>query len=693
MKLRSLLLSVVSALAVSVTVTTGVGTYQAFGQRQAAIAFLAVNEAAELLIKSAGDWAVERGLTNAPLNAIDPVAADRRAQIAERRQIADRAFKAGLERARQIPEMAGAQPMLSEAEQAFRAFEQFRRRVDDALAKPESAREPEVVKSFVPMITKLIGIAQDLRLVMETQARAPEANLVQLVQVRHLVAEMAENAGRQRAVLGGVIAAGEAMPIKQIGWVAQAHGRVLAGWDVVRVLRNRADTPTEVGAAIDTVEQEYFKKYDQLREAVFAGTEKGVYPVQATEFVDRSTAAINTILKLAKEIGDVARGSAQASASRNGAVLLVNLSVLLGSLILTLASFWVVVRRVVVPLTAMTEAMGKLAAGDKGIEIAGGERSDEIGDMAKAVDVFKRSMIEADRLAAEQAAERHVREARAAALESLTKDFERKVGELVGAVSSAATEMEATAQSMSATAAQTNQQSTAVAAASEQTSANVQTVATATEELASSIREIGRQVEQSAKIAEKAVNDARTTDATVQELAESAQRIGEVVDLINNIAGQTNLLALNATIEAARAGEAGKGFAVVASEVKGLANQTAKATEEIAGQVGQVQNATQRAVDAIRKIGDTIQEISTIASSIASAVEEQGAATQEIARNVQQAAQGTQEVTSNIAGVQQAATETGEAADKVLGAAGQLSQQAARLTSEVGEFISGVNAA
>jgi methyl-accepting chemotaxis protein len=345
------------------------------------------------------------------------------------------------------------------------------------------------------------------------------------------------------------------------------------------------------------------------------------------------------------------------------------------------------------PVVAMTAAMGSLADGNHAVEIPATERRDEIGLMAKAVLVFKENMIKAKELAAEEAEAQKRRERRAQKVDQLTGDFDSDVSIVLKTVSSAATEMQATAASMTSTAEETSRQSTVVAGASEEASTNVQTVAAAAEELTTSITEISRQVTQSAEIAGKAVDDAERTNVQIQGLAEAAHKIGEVVQLITDIASQTNLLALNATIEAARAGEAGKGFAVVASEVKNLANETAKATDEITGQITGIQQATRDAVEAIQSISGTIGQINEIASGIASAVEQQGAATQEIARNVQQAAAGTQEVSSNITGVSEAATATGAAAEQVQTAAAELSEQAEIMRGKVETFLAEIKAA
>jgi methyl-accepting chemotaxis protein len=367
--------------------------------------------------------------------------------------------------------------------------------------------------------------------------------------------------------------------------------------------------------------------------------------------------------------------------------------IIAAAVVLCLLLAYVIINNISRPIHSLTGAMARLAAGDWNAEVPGADRSDELGQMAQTVEILKTNGMEATRLKAEQEAQQAAKAQRAVRLETLTRAFEVKTGELVGQLSSAATDLQTTAQSMTGTAGQATRQATGVAAAAEQASANVQTVAAAAEELSSSITEISRQVAQSARVAGRALEDARRTDAVVQALADNAQKIGEVVGLISNIAGQTNLLALNATIEAARAGDAGKGFAVVASEVKSLATQTAKATEDISRQISQIQTATKEAVISIQGIGTTIGEISEIAAAIAAAVEQQGAATKEIARNVQQAASGTQEVSANIVGVSQGANETGAAANQVLGAAGELSRQAEQLRTEVGHYISGVNAA
>ncbi|MCP9626028.1 methyl-accepting chemotaxis protein [Rhodopseudomonas palustris] len=355
---------------------------------------------------------------------------------------------------------------------------------------------------------------------------------------------------------------------------------------------------------------------------------------------------------------------------------------------------WLIGRAVSRPIVQISDTMRELASGNLDVEVAGSGRRDEIGLMACTVEVFKSNALEVKRLKDEQEeAERRVAEQHKAEMRQLADDFEGAVGEIIHTVSAASTELETSAGTLTSTADRSQELATSVAAASEQASANVQSVASATEQMASSISEISRQVQEAARIAGEAVDQARKTNTRIGQLSDAANRIGDVVDLINTIAGQTNLLALNATIEAARAGDAGRGFAVVAQEVKALAEQTAKATGEISQQIGGMQSATQDSVGAIREIGGTIERMSEIASTIASAVEEQGAATQEISRNVQQAARGTQQVSSNIVDVQRGASETGSASSQVLAAAQLLSRDSTRLRQEVGRFVDTVRAA
>jgi len=339
------------------------------------------------------------------------------------------------------------------------------------------------------------------------------------------------------------------------------------------------------------------------------------------------------------------------------------------------------------------DAMLRVAGGDLTAEADFSDRTDEIGALAGALGTFKQNAADKARIEEEQRQRHQQAEARQQVMEASIRSFEGEVKAALDALARASQEMLQTSAGMGQAAERSQGQVKAVAGASEEASSNVQTVAAASEELSASISEISRQVTTAATIAGRAVEETRQTDRTVQSLAEIASKIGEVIGLINDIAGQTNLLALNATIEAARAGEAGKGFAVVASEVKSLANQTAKATEDISAQVAAVQNVTREAVDAIKRIGGTISEVSTIATSIASAVEEQGAATQEITRNTQQAASRTRDVSENIAGVSSEAEATGKAAEGVKSAAETLGRQAEQLRGQVNTFLSKIRAA
>jgi methyl-accepting chemotaxis protein len=392
-----------------------------------------------------------------------------------------------------------------------------------------------------------------------------------------------------------------------------------------------------------------------------------------------------------------ARATDESQAGVVATISRVNLMMMVmsGIIVLTgVALSWALARSITRPIVNMVGVLKKLAAHDHGFEIPDTGRRDEIGQMAAAAQVFKDGIIEADRLRLERVdVEQQTVARRKADMNRLAGDFEAAIGKIIDTVSSASNELEVSAGLLTTTAARGQELTSIVAGASDEASANVQSVASATEEMSSSVDEISRQVQESANIAREAVDQARKTNEHVGQLANAASRIGDVVELINTIAGQTNLLALNATIEAARAGEAGRGFAVVASEVKALAEQTGKATGEISEQIAGIQDATNQSVDAIRTISTTIGRMSEICSTIASAVEEQGAATREISRNVQQAAHGTKEVSVNIVDVQQGARQTGAASSQVLSAAKSLAAENGRLKAEVATFLNTVRAA
>jgi methyl-accepting chemotaxis protein len=445
---------------------------------------------------------------------------------------------------------------------------------------------------------------------------------------------------------------------------------------------------------------ELWNSYKKGTEEVMALSRKevGRLPAEAHELNAKTVNPIglkaDVLLKKDIDLNNTGADMATKDAADNYSSAFAMLAGILGfAIIVGIGVGIYLIRDVSSGIASIVKPMQALGNGDLTAQVPHRGETTEIGAMANTLQVFKEALI-AKKAADEAAAvDAEAKIERGRRVDGITRDFESLIGEIVETVSSASTELEASAGTLTSTAERAQKLTTAVAVASEEASTNVQSVASATEEMASSVNEISRQVQESARMAGDAVDQARKTNDRVSELSKAASRIGDVVELINNIAGQTNLLALNATIEAARAGEAGRGFAVVASEVKALAEQTAKATGEIGQQITGIQAATQESVNAIKEISGTIEKLSEISSTIAAAVEEQGAATQEISRNVQQAAQGTQQVSANITDVQRGASETGSASSQVLSAAQMLAGDSNRLKLEVGKFLTSVRAA
>ncbi len=635
----------------------------------------------------------ERRAEMSGLVAIGAVNNESMASISEHRQASEKYYAESMTLLATLDQPALV-PLVARLRAAHDKVADLRPQADAAIHQPMSARDGHLGQDY-PVVTQslldaIVATADEL----EATLKLSDPIVDQFLSIKRA-------AWTARLYLGlmtgraEVAVAGEQSfsPAEVAAW-SEDQARAALAWSLVTEAAARPDAPRSIVDAVAAGNVNFVGPAAAAHKALIDMLAHGrtvTTPIQDLQKSD--TANIDLVATVADVALDrmVGRAHRQAAAARTAVI--VDGGVLLVALLLAGTGFLIVQRRVARPIEAMTRAMQRLAAHDMKVAIPCVGRRDEIGAMAAAVQVFKDSMATADRLAAEHETEQAIKLQRGEHLETLVHGFESRVGGLVDMLSSGAAELEATSKSMAATAAQTNRQATTVAAAAEQTSAGMQTVAAAADELTASIGEIGRQVAQSSRITGKAVDDARRTDATVRALADGAKKVGQVVELIAHIASQTNLLALNATIEAARAGDSGKGFAVVASEVKGLAQQTAKATQDIGAQIGQIQDATTEAVQAIQGITGTIEEVNVIATTIAAAVEEQGAATAEIARNVQQTSASTRDVTTNIAGVNQAATQTGAAATEVHGAASGLSRRAEQLTTEIHALVAGVRAA
>ena len=653
----------------------------------------AADAAGNRLIAGIYNLLLERLAINDALHANESITADVRRQIDFWRKSSEDGINTSLSHIFSS-EYANRRAITEEIQNARKKASEFRERADKMLAAPKARRDQDLLNNYIPTMTAWANAALKVWIVALQVTSQNDSELTRYSRIKRLSWKLREISGLERLIIAMAIADGKPIQSEAIEQIKGYRAQVDLAWQLVLDLTPDEVTPVIIKEALAEAKQRYFDEFKPLANSMRKlSQEAAAYPISADAWVDTTNPQIDSLFGILLATAKASEERAawlETSALRELTLTIVGILVALGA---TAGCFLVVVRRVTTPLVRVSEVVRDLALGKLDVEVVDAHRGDEIGEVVRAVDFFKKTLIETKRLSAAQEAERAAKEKRAAALEMLTKAFEAKVGGVVQSFEMSSADLEETSRALSVSAAQTNEQSGAVAATAHQASANVQTVAAATDELARSAQEIGEQVTYSARIAGDAVDNARRANATVEALASGAEQIGDVIMLIGEVAEQTNLLALNATIEAARAGEAGRGFAVVASEVKALAGQTAKATDQIKAQILRVQSAIQETVGTIQNIGATIQEVNKIAAAVAEAVEQQQVATQEIANNISEAARGTEEVTKHIVQVQQVATHTGGAANQLLTSASEVARSSSNLRREVETFLAGVREA
>ncbi len=683
----ALLKSVIAVLAAVVVVVLALGAWSSWNRLLAVQRIAAVADASASLFQVLHNLRLDGSITFRDLmqdklfTAMDP-------QVRKAREAEMPAFKSTLVALPRI-DFPGRESVLSGLEQAYKRLTALQEEAAAAYLQPKAARRAGLAQEYLDQANSLLRTLNDLAARLTALVKLDDGFVDHLFELKQLAWDT-RNAGGDTSVMVSNGLGGQVLPPDAMTKYFENVGKLMASWAALEELASGLPLPARFVDAVAKAKREYFGgDYAELRLKTLKALIEGRPPgITVQQWSPMSVGKLASLLGVAEAALDAAKDYAAVQHDEALWKLALQLALLAGALALAGAMMWVVSARVSRPLRRIQDAMLKVAGGDLSVEVSFAGRNDEIGALGNALQVFKDSRVEADRLRAEQGeAETRTAAQRKIEMRNLADEFEAAVGHIVTAVSSAATELEAAADTLTKTAERTQQLSGIVTSASEDASANVQSVASATDEMAASVNEIARQVSESSRIAGEAVNQAGRTDARITELSNAASRIGDVVKLITAIAEQTNLLALNATIEAARAGEAGKGFAVVAQEVKALAAQTAKATEEIGAQISSMQSATRDSVGAIKEIGGTIGRIAEIAGAIAAAVEEQGAATKDISRSVQQAAQGTAQVATNILDVNHGASETGSASAQVLGSAKSLARESGQLKLEVEKFV------
>jgi methyl-accepting chemotaxis protein len=584
--------------------------------------------------------------------------------------------------------------LVPELDRLFKLLTALQTEFWDAVGKPKASRRPELSKQYYDATAALLQILDKLSAALAAAVNHQDATIDQLLAIKQTAWLLRNTAGEGSLLISKGLAAGSVPAEMRLTYTKFVGGTEIA-FRALELATSGMQLPPALAAAIAATKTGYFDpEYLALRDRLLTALISGEKTeLTADQWSPLTVGRMGTAVTVAESALDAAKDYTQVQHSAALRSLVLQLVLLAAALGLTVGAMTMVGRRVIKPLHNIRDAMLKVAAGDLTVDTDYVARRDEIGALAGALETFKQQAADKLRIEQQERERNAGATARQQAMEAHVGEFETMVRETLQQLGDASSQMRTTSSGLSAVSRQTNERVQVAEKASGEASMSVDSVASASEELSASINDISQQAAHAAGIASRAVGQARETDGTVQGLAKSAARIGEVVGLINTIAAQTNLLALNATIEAARAGEAGRGFAVVASEVKSLASQTAKATDEISEQIADIQKVAGEAIDAIKGIGSIIGEVNEVATAIAAAVQEQGAATQEITRSTQHAAQGTKNVSDNIIGVRTDADKSAAAAESVKQASETLETQSQQLGSQVTQFLGKIRAA
>jgi methyl-accepting chemotaxis protein len=690
----ALIKTVILATSFCVVVGFSLNAWDSWNRLQVASRISVVADASANLFKAMHNLRTDRSTTTRMLNSDTPMDPEMDKYLRNIRDTEMPAMGAAVATLNTL-DFPQQKTLVPELDRAYKTFGTLQKEFWEMMGKPKAQRRADLPKQYTETSNVLLDVMEKLSGTLAASVNHQDATIDQLLAIKQIAWLLRNTAGEASLIVSQGLSAGKIAPEVKAAYAKFAGGTETA-WNALQLTAAGMQLPPALEKALAANKTAYFEpSYLELRDRLVnvlsAGTEKP--EITANQWTPLTVGRLSAAVNVAEGALDAAKdhSAAQYASARNS--LIVQLMLLLGAVALTAGAMTLVTRRVIKPLHTMRDAMLKVAAGDLAVDTGYASRGDEIGALAGALDTFKQQAADKARIEAQERERNANASARQQAIENYVGEFETQVRQTLDQLGDASGQMRSTSDSLSSVSRQTNERVVVAEKASSEASTSVDSVAAASEELSASINDISQQAAHAAGIASRAVKQASDTDGTVQGLAKSAGRIGEVVGLINTIAAQTNLLALNATIEAARAGEAGRGFAVVASEVKSLASQTAKATEEISEQIADIQKVAGEAIDAIKTIGGIIGEVNEVATAIAAAVQEQGAATQEITRSTQFAAQGTRNVSENISGVKSDADAAAAAADDVKQASQTLETQSQALGGQVTQFLAKIRAA